>query len=98
MKWHTQAVNLTTNMRVKIDSTLPDFSATKYVTQEFSVDNSAKNRYRMILGTDLLKPMGLNLKNSEHVIKGGEGTFEGSTSPIIDLGIYEFKGLNRYKI
>ena len=32
MQWHTQADNLSTNLKVKIDFTLPEFSATKIVT------------------------------------------------------------------
>ena len=29
MQWHTQAINITTNMKVKIDFTSPEFNATK---------------------------------------------------------------------
>ena len=47
---HTQAINITTNMKVKIYFTLPKFSATKIMTWECHVDDSAKGRYNMILG------------------------------------------------
>ena len=32
MQWHTQAGKITTNLKVKIDFTLPEISATKIVT------------------------------------------------------------------
>ena len=44
MEWHTQAVNPTTNLRVKMDFTLTEFSVTKVVTWECHVDHSAKDR------------------------------------------------------
>ena len=49
-----QAGNITTNLKVKIDFTLPGFSATKTVTWECHVDDSTKSRCNMILGIDLL--------------------------------------------
>ena len=49
-----QEENLTNNQKVKTDFTLPEFSATKIVTWNFHVDDSAKNRYNMILGRHLL--------------------------------------------
>ena len=54
MEWHTQAVDITTNLKVKIDFTLPGFSATKIVMWNFHVDDSTKIRYSIILGRDLL--------------------------------------------
>ena len=38
MQWQKQADNITTNMKVKIDLTLPEFSATKIVMWDFYVD------------------------------------------------------------
>ena len=55
MQCHTQAVNITTNLKVKVDFTLPAHSATNDVTCKFHVDGSDKGRYDMILGRDLLK-------------------------------------------
>ena len=49
MKWYTQAGKTTTNLKVKIDFSLPGLSATKTVTWNFHVDDSAKGRYDMIL-------------------------------------------------
>ena len=48
----------------------------------------------MILGRDILTGLGLNLKFSDHVIKADDGTFKGSTFPMIYLGTYNFKYLN----
>ena len=54
MQWHTQAVNITNNLKVRIYSTLPEFSVTKIVTWGFHVDDSTKSRYDMILGRYIL--------------------------------------------
>ena len=52
----------------------------------------------MILGRDVLISLGLNLKFSEHVIESDDGTFNRSTTPMVDLGTYVFKDLNTGKI
>ena len=54
MQWNTKAENITTNIKVNIDSTLPALSAANVVVCNFHVDDSAKGRYDMILGRDLL--------------------------------------------
>ena len=54
MQWHTQAVNITTNIKVKVDFTLPELSMANVVTWKFHVDDSTKGRYAMILGQDVL--------------------------------------------
>ena len=86
-----QSVNIITNLKVKIDFTSPELSAMKIVTWDFQVDDSAKGRYGMILGIDLLKPLGLNQKFSEHVIKSYYGPLKGSSAPMVGMGTYEFK-------
>ena len=53
MQWHTQAVKITTNLKVKVDFTLPALSAMNVVTYKCHVDDSAKGRYYMILGIDI---------------------------------------------
>ena len=53
MQWHTQAGNITTNLRVKVDFTLTVLSAMNIVTCKCHVDNSAKGRYNMILGQNI---------------------------------------------
>ena len=50
MQWHTQAGNITTNLKVVVDFTLPELSAMNVILWEFHVENSAKVRYNMILG------------------------------------------------
>ena len=47
----------------------------------------------MILGGDLLIALGLDIKFSEKVIIGGEGTFEGCSSPMVDVSNYDFKSI-----
>ena len=59
MQWHMQAVSITTDLKVKIDLTLSEISATKIVTWNFHVDNSSKGKYDMILVRNLLTALGL---------------------------------------
>ena len=40
----------------------------------------------------------LDIKLSYHVIEAYEKPFKGSKAPIVDMGTYEFKGLNSGKI
>ena len=54
VKWHTQAGNITNNIKVKIDFTSPGISATNIMTWKFHEDEFSKVRYDMILGRDLL--------------------------------------------
>ena len=54
MQWHTQAGNVTTNLKGKIYLNLPALSATNVVTWKFYVDESSKGRYNIILGQYLL--------------------------------------------
>ena len=61
MQWHTQADIISTNLNVKIDFTLPELSATKIVTWNCHVDESAKGRYYMILGRYILASLVLNI-------------------------------------
>ena len=98
IQWHTQAGSITNNLKVNIDFTLPELSATEIVTWNCHVDDLAKGRYDIILGRDILTTLGLNLKLLDHVIEADSGTFKGSTSPMVDMGTYEFKDLNTEKI
>ena len=62
IQWHTQGGIINTYIKVKVDFILPEVSATKIVTWNCHVDESTRGRYNMILGRDLLKSLGLNLK------------------------------------
>ena len=62
MQWNTQSRNITTYLKVKVDFTLPALSTTNVVTWNCHVDDSAKGRYDMILGRDILTKLGLNLE------------------------------------
>ena len=97
LKWHTQEGSITNNKKVKIDFTLSELSATKIVTWNFHVDKSAKVRYDMILVRDIPTNLGLNIKLSDRIIEAYYGPFKGSTSPMVDLGTYEFKYSNTGK-
>ena len=48
MQWHTQAGNITTDLKAKIFFTLTVLSATYVVTWNCHVDDSAKGRYDTI--------------------------------------------------
>ena len=50
MKWKIQAGNITTNLKVYVDFTLPALSAKNVMTWQCHVDESASGRYVMILG------------------------------------------------
>ena len=54
IQWHTQAGNITANLKVNVDFTLPALSTKNVVTWKFHVDESTKDMYDMILVRDLL--------------------------------------------
>ena len=80
-----QAGNITSNIIVKLDFTLPALSSTDVMTCEFHVDEYDEGRYDMVLGRDILTELGLKLKFSEHVIEAGDGPLKGPTTPMVDL-------------
>ena len=53
MKRNTQDGEITTNLKVQIDFTLPALSAMNVLMWNFYVDDSNKGRYDMILERDL---------------------------------------------
>ena len=50
MRWHTQARNITNNLKVEVKFTLPEHSAANIVTWECHVDVYTKGRYDIISG------------------------------------------------
>ena len=52
----------------------------------------------MFFGRDIPTELVPNLKLSDHLIEADDGPFKGSKTPMIDLGMYEFKSLNKEKI
>ena len=50
VEYHIQADNITTNLKVKIYFTLPEFSTTKTVTWNCHVYDTANGRYDIIRG------------------------------------------------
>ena len=93
MQWHMQSCSTTSNIKVKIDFTLYEISATKIMTWNFNVDDSSKGVYDVILGRYLLKDLVLNLKFFNNAIEADDGPFIGSMEFMVDLGTYEFKDL-----
>ena len=86
-----------TSNKVKVDLCLPEFSVTKIVTWEFHIGESAKGRNNMILGRDLLIPLGLYLKFSDHVIIGVNVTFGVFLAPMVYVINYDFTYLTDKK-
>ena len=82
-----------TSQKANIDFCLPEFSTTKIVSWKCHVNSSMNIIYDMILGRDLLTALGLDLKFSEDIIMGGDGTYEGCSTPMIDVSNYDFKPL-----
>ena len=60
MQWHSQVGNITTDIKVKMEFTLPALSAMNIVTWKCHVDDSAKGRYDIISRRYLLTELGLN--------------------------------------
>ena len=87
MQWHIQAVNITTNLKVKIDFTLPELSATKIVAWNCHVHDSVKSVYEIVLGRHILILLGLNLKLSQRVIKADDWYLRWSTVPMVHICI-----------
>ena len=56
----------------------------------FRVDDSAEIGYDMTLGRYPITALGLNLKLFKRVIKGGGGTIERFTIPMVDLDLYSY--------
>ena len=90
MQWYTQAGNITTDLKVKVDFGLPALSAMDVVTWKFHVDKLNKSRYDVILENDQLIELGLNLKFSNHIIEADGGPLKGCTRPMVDLSTYAF--------
>ena len=54
MQWHKQARNITPNLKVKVDFTLPALSAMHVVMCKCHIDGSTRGIYDVILGRNLL--------------------------------------------
>ena len=96
MQWQTQAGNITTNIKVKVDFTVPALSATNVRTCKCHVYESAKGIYDMILGQDLLTELWLNLKFLNMSLNQMMELLK--TTPMVDLGMYIFRYSNTGKI
>ena len=68
MQHHTQAGNIIADLKVEVNVTPPEISATNVVTWKFHVDDSTKCIYDMILERYILIELSLNLKFCDHII------------------------------
>ena len=62
MQLHTQAGSITTNLKVKVDFTLPALRAKTFVTWKCHVDESTKGGHDMILGKDIFNRIRIKFK------------------------------------
>ena len=74
----TQVGNMTNNLKVEIDWTIPEFSTTKIFIWDFLADDFAKERYDMVLGKYILIELLLNIKVSGDFIKADDGPLKWS--------------------
>ena len=49
MQWHMQASNITTNIKLEVEFTLPELRMLNVVTWKCHVDDRSKVRYNMML-------------------------------------------------
>ena len=98
MQCHMEAGNITTNVKAKIDFTLPELSAPNILMYNCHVDDSAKGRYEMVLHKYILKLLGFNIKISLRIIEAKHEPLKGSTTPMVDLGRYEIINLDTVKL
>ena len=70
MQWHTKTGNITINIKVEVNLTLPELSAANFVTWKFHVDDFAKCRYDIISGIYILTELVLNPKISSNLMTG----------------------------
>ena len=92
MQCHTKVGSITANLKVKnILHYLKLARQKPWRGFSMCMTPLRQVRYDVILGIYILKYLGLNLKLSDNVIEANDGTFKGSTAPIVDLGTYELK-------
>ena len=58
---------------------------------KFHIGNKNNIGYDMILGRYIITALVLDLKFSKNIITDGEGQYEGSLAPVVDLSNYDFK-------
>ena len=80
-----------TNQNIKVDFCLSKFSVTNVMTQQYHINDSSECKYNMILGRDLLTDLGLDIFFSKTSISVGDGTYEGWTTPMIEMTTYNYK-------
>ena len=54
------------------------------------MDETTNRRYAIILGRNILTPLGMYLKFSDNIIIGGKLSYEGCSAPIVDVSSYNF--------
>lgn len=72
--WHTAAGTLTTVGTSYLQFKLPELDPTSVVKWHFHVCDMSKIRYDMILGGDMLRELGIDLKYSSNQITWGHAT------------------------
>jgi hypothetical protein len=76
--WNTKGGTFKTNLKCKIQFSLPEFNEHKVIEHTVHVDTNTKNsRYDMIVGSDLLSELGFIFDYESRIM-----TWEGSSVPM----------------
>jgi len=82
-KWNTKAGIFETSKTCKIQFILPEFDQEKIIEWTMHVDDSTSDcNYDMIVGTDLMLELGMNIDFDKRIM-----TWEGATVPLKDRDI-----------
>ena len=69
----------------KIDLYLPEFSATKVVMWKCHADDSTRGQNHIIIDRYILNTIVIYIKFSNNTIKCSKDTYQGCTSPMVDI-------------
>ena len=89
-KWKTKGGIFANDKKAKIQFALPKFDTQKAIEWDIHVDSTTKSsetKYDMIIGSDVMDELGLDVKFSDHAVQwGGE---EGPSIPLKASKIYD---------
>ena len=67
-QWSTDADVLTTNAKIETSFSLPELHANKLINQSLHVIHLNINRYDMIIGSDLIISLGIDIPGADTTI------------------------------
>ena len=74
--WNTKSGNLDTNKKCKVQFSLPEFYTDRVIEWDVHVSNTtdSSSPYDMIMGSDLMETLGLNIDYSDMTVKWEEAS------------------------